>query len=877
MLISAILDDKAGGAYTEWVVQNLAPTYAANPGVPLYSTLGTHTFKVPVYYAQQDFSHRLTLNWLDALLKPIRDDPQNPDRVTRIDCTSPYDPAKIGRDEAFTLLDSPQEYQGQSEVPTLFLGRIANVVMEGGPANVSLVEEWARGSWGRRRGRGFSILEEYTDLGDRADIQELIQQVRKEAQLRVLDVVKLSKERKMPAREWPRYVEHNLPQFVREHYGYRRATGEEFRGEFGKALDECSRAQLDIFRRLVRLWLLRTLMGGDKSGRLGYAYDLLDGLIGHLDDFLAFMDKVRAKRQEVNPRLEAEKARNTTRKRMEFYAPKKFLFFFEHPRAHTTQRAYLQAEQDLLDVRKDELLHGAVVQTVREMKAHCEKVREELARWIRLLAMGDPATGVEGLYPMLNRQRREIEQTRMADERLTAVQTRIGKLEYPAEQEQEELQRLMAGVVWRIEEGIDGFRLDLSIEPAGEPATRLERVTGQERAELRQHLTQRNLETLQGYAYRRFGRLPEETRVAERLRQEFGTPQAFAEAIGDRAEPLFDKAPGMQGGPAKWSELIRVSTEDVDEATLALIQGVERERRRRQGLDPDVRDQDQLVQAVGSADPHKCTIVRTDDLLRAELFRAWHDCREAYLRNREMPPHLNHNFPAEANAARYELKYAEKRRKQYRVFHPWVVMLLEHPDRLEQFFLCWALGWVRIEDDGARSWYELDVPGYQERYGRSFKLTAPSAALRSFFQGARAFVLEGLDQSPQSTWMLDYDEIREALEDKERAEEAESWLSFLREQAAQGEESGPVDERLVARWLRYHIQELDGLRKMGKELPEGEPANYAQAYTDLADVAQLMFEERLERKEIQLGRRARRQSPPPPPPAPPSAEEEISE
>ncbi|MCL5997371.1 MAG: tubulin-like doman-containing protein, partial [Chloroflexi bacterium] len=48
--ISAIVDDKAGDAYTKWA-ENILKEYAVNPGIPLYSTVGTHSYKVPVYYA----------------------------------------------------------------------------------------------------------------------------------------------------------------------------------------------------------------------------------------------------------------------------------------------------------------------------------------------------------------------------------------------------------------------------------------------------------------------------------------------------------------------------------------------------------------------------------------------------------------------------------------------------------------------------------------------------------------------------------------------------------------------------------------------------------------------------------------------------------
>jgi hypothetical protein len=233
-----------------------------------------------------------------------------------------------------------------------------------------------------------------------------------------------------------------------------------------------------------------------------------------------------------------------------------------------------------------------------------------------------------------------------------------------------------------------------------------------------------------------------------------------------------------------------------------------------------------------------------------------------------MPPELNHNFPAEANASKWELKYSRRRRQEYRVFHPWVVMLLERPKRLEQFLFSLALEWACLSDDGARTWYELNVPGFDERYGQIFRLTAPSTAPPSIFQGAKAFVLDGKDQSPRSTWRLDYEEIEEALENLEREQGPEAWMAFLRGQMDSGDDPRrPVDEREVVRWLRGRVSELIELRRLQKDWPKGEPADFEQAYTDLADVAALMFEERLATKETVLKRQARKSpSAPPPPP-----------
>ncbi|MGC8837866.1 MAG: tubulin-like doman-containing protein [Anaerolineae bacterium] len=857
--ISALLDEKAGQAYTEWIVTNLGPVYAGNPGVVFYSSLGAHTYKVPVYYSEQDFADRLTLDWLDALVKPVRDDPSDPERVTRVERVHWQDPNRLGYEDALKLLQESQAYEGQSEAPTLFLGEIANVILQGAGENLNLVRQHAEGSLGMQRRRaGFSWLSVFPNLGDRADMAQVIERVSREARLRVMEAVKPGRESKIPPQEWPQYVARVLPPFIREHYGYRTASGEEHRGKFGEVLQQCKDAQVGIFRRLVRLWLMRTLMEGDKAGRVGYAYDLLDGLVNRLKEFEAFMDRVAAMRQELNPRLEAEKERSVKYGQVQEYARKKFLAVLEHPKVHSTQVAYLQAEQAVVDVRKDEILHWAVVETVREMRKYAEALRAELERWIRVLATGDPATGVEGLYATLARKRRELEETRQADQKLSAVQTRLAELEFPKEEVKKEVQRLLRGVQWDLEETDGQVQLLFSIRPEDEVPTTLESFRGVEHPEARKHLTERNLSAVKGYASRRFSHLPAETRVAEHIRRIYGTPQAFAQEVLGKAQPLFDRPVAEQTSAKKWATLVRVSTDDVQEATRQFFQDAVREMRLAK-LSTEARDQDKLIDLVGSKDPHKCTVVYTEDLMEPQVFRAWHDCQKAYLEYKAVPPHLNHNFPAEANAAKYELEYSSRHNTQYRVFHPWVVMLLEHPQRLEQFFLSWGLGWIAVEDDGANTWYELRAPGFKHRDGRQFRLTPASRQLWSLFQLAKSFVLEGRDQFPQSTWLLNYERLDGALQEYQREVGLEGWREFLLAQLGKESKVRLQPEQRILAQLQERIRELDGFKESGGALPAGEPANYKDAYTDLAAVAELMLEDLLKSVEDRLARQKRQE------------------
>lgn len=855
--ISAILDDEAGRAYTEYA-ENLAPDYLENRGIPLYSIIGTHTFKVPAYYAQQDFSNKLTKNWLDTLLVPVYDDTDS-NKIVRVSNASPHDPTVTGREEALQLLTHPRSHDNATEAPTLFYNRIANIVGEGASDNPAIVEQYARGHLG-----GTPFIGDFTNLGDRHDMTELISRIKAAARLNIEHVIKTSKEIKEKTKDFPRRVENNIGQFIRQNYGFRTAKGEEDRGSFGRLLDESGAAQLSIFRRLVNYWLMDALMSGDKSGRLGYAYDLLEGIDDHFDDFLEFMEKVKDRRQKTyQPYLKAQEARQRAWQTVLKYANTKLLAIVDHPRAHSSQTQYLKAEQTVINTRKDELLHISITNTVRGMKSYCEEVRHEVARWIQILATGDPVTGVTSLMSALDSHRRSVEQTRQADEMLVAVQTRMGDIEYPLQEDSPEVRNLIQAVSWQMKDTENkGFELELSVEPHEYSRINLERLSGAKQAADTKSLTQRNLNRIQNYAIKHFSDLTSDTRVAKTIHEEFETAQNFVSELGDKAEPLFEQHQGAQGGPAKWSHLIRIREEDLDEDTLRFFRGTLDENknvlengvvqilREREGLQPNQRNLDQLIDLVGSADQHKCTMVRTDDLMQVGLFASWHDCQEAYLNNSQIPPKLNQNFPAEANASEYELKLATKRRQLYRVFHPWVVMLLEYPDRLEQFFLCQAFEWISIRDAGAESWYELEIPGFD----RAFQLTPRDKTLWSTFQAARYFVLEGLEQKSDSVWMLDYGKIKTSL-DNEILQRGDGWLDFLKEQVTKYDGLENVPQRVVPQWLSFHIQELEAMSDRGTKLPKGEPADFTTAYSDLADVALLMMEDLKESKEVQLGRK----------------------
>lgn len=842
--ISAVLDEKAGEKYTRWAA-NLAPLYAAkeNQGIPLYSAVGTFTYKVPIYYAQQTFSHRFTSNWLDQLIKPIKDDRNAPNRVTRISAQSPEDGSRVGRQDATRILLNKHGYKGKEAAPTIFYRSLVEV-LDKGDEDEALITQYARGSSSSGK-----TWQTFVDLSDRKDIADVVMRVQKEAKLKLRDSICPSKDMQgEKPRDFIPRAGRDLPAFVSTHYGHRNVDGTENVGKYGEMLKECSNAQTLIFKDLLETWLLNTLMGGDKRGRLGYAWDLLDGMHDRFQTFTQCMDKVRKKRQELRPELEIRTRRDNAHREMLDYCNKRFLIFFDDPRANDYQERYLATEQALVELRKDDLLHITVLATVRAMQLHCDNMRDELRRWAELLALGNPATKVESLYVVMERERRDLESTKQADVQMDQVQERLPDLPYPEDFEKNEINGLMAGIEWTLDAN---DKLQLAIKMTDEGNMGFERPRGAETQDAMRSLTNRNISGLRGYAQRRFSGLKAETRVAEKLREKFGDAEALARDMKNKAEPLARREEGKGKDAARMSELIRVSTEGIELITTQFLQGRKRDGESNEwiedGLEQQVRalrnmpkyarDEEKLIELVGSADQHKCTIVRTDDLMPFDAFSSWYLAQKAYLNNTRYTPDLNHIFPAERNAAELERKLSDKRHRNYRVFHPWVVMLLEYPKRLEQFFMCLARNWISA--DKVKGVYLLRAPKHPV-----IQLTPISEPLHSLFQAARYYVLEGHDQVTGSTRRVNYATVDQALKDEQTSLGAD-WAIFLQRNTYDMQTEDYRDDSIGQMFLKHS----DRLKQNLSEriaLPEGEPGNFEQAYLDFADVATLMFEQRHE-------------------------------
>ena len=816
--ISAILDSTAGRNYTQWVTSNLAASFSGHPGVPMYSAIGTYTLKVPIYYIVQEHSHNFALGILERLLGTEKDDeekvislaPPNRNRQAGI--------GKNGREEVLSFLRTPSlTRKGEETIHnTLLTAKIADIVEQDAVHNTALQKRHAEGSLssGRRGDEAYIWLSALAKLGDSAEAKKLTDEIGRTLDLRLVTEVPTSRVYKdHPTRAVHRLAQ-RIPTFKRENYGIEMASGEETRGRYGAALEECRDFQVERFRALLRLWTLNTLQSESddpeisQGGKLGYTYDFFDGLVGAFDQFILFMDKVKEMRHgELQLPRQAADLEVRREKQMKDIAGKKFLFFFTHPQAYSSQEAYLAAVQKSIDLRKDQLFHEVVVETARMMQDYCKQARRETGEWIERLATGEASKGIVGLYKAITDSLDRVRVTHQSDQRLSRVQHLMADTSYQIDEQR--VKGALGKIKWDVRLDDGRFSIDCTLATPEQPQLGVN--TAADMARLL------NLSEIQ------FLHLPEGRRIGEVLLQEEGykTSVELADKLNGQGEPLFTSHAGAEAGE-KQTNIIRVHT----------------------GFDPTVEELfveagNQLqelqtpinVRLVDSDDQHKCTVMRSDDMIRSQEFEMWHECREKYAAEIEDAPQrapLLHIFPAEVNAAEYERQLG-RINLNWRTFHPKVVMVLENKERVKQFLQCLTYGFVSQTKDPRtdRSFWQLMLPEATE----PLHLTVPGGE-QDIFLVLNQYVLAGRDARPEKRIFIPFKAIDRAILDEQRRLGPVEAENLLRSQI----ESGFVADMKA----RYSSIVDETWKRTGKE-PEMEVVVEGQEYEDLGDLAHLML------------------------------------
>jgi hypothetical protein len=610
-----------------------------------------------------------------------------------------------------------------------------------------------------------------------------------------------------------------MTEFRDEHIGVELPNGTVAGGKFAEALDKCAQVHKQRFADLLRLWMLNTLMGGEgtetdsiraRSGKLGYAIDFADGLGKVLDNFLQFMEKVRQERTALKLYQNAQDRRARAERLMVAASPRKVLFWV-HPRAHKTQELYLDAEQRLIDVRKDELLHDAVVKVVRAFRAIVTQSQLELNRWKIALATGDAATQVVGLYQMAVNMEKGIGVSHQADLSIDQVQNLQGTLKYQTNPQY--LADALKAVAWQVSFKDDRFTVECRMQLP----ERVQELRADRDLKEGKRAVEVNWTAFRELAQSPYAAVPTESKVAWIMAQGASGGQ-IADALYQRGEPLWMPSTGANFGAFTRSNYVRVNHHfdpEVRSKWEEARQRLQQKYQQGQGGVP--------VFLVESEDPHKCTVFRSDDMMTSDDFAAWHECRQAYLdtvAQSTRKASLFYIFSAEKNAAEYEQQRAQKLEMPYKEFGPKAVMILEDKVRAKMCLMAMVYGLIRSTSDGAA--YALAQDG---RPPLMMTLPNESSGRDDLFTIFDTFVLLGKNRDPKSTTTIDYRQVDQAL-------------SKAKQMVGQSQQN--IEK------LRNLIEKLGQDQTSSADLLGGLSLEPNAEFQDLADLFKLMLLEEIE-------------------------------
>lgn len=786
-VISAILDEKAGQVYNDWVYTNLAEVYGKNPSTPMYSAIGAYTIQIPANYIETISSHAFCEVMLLCLLSPgVAPDPETRRLAAEgamrhlalaYKAANREDHGYSGRQRAYTFLTDGSAYEGQMINPTIFMARVAGLLSEAREQGKlpQVIDRLAcAGTMGGGGAEGW--LRFYPEFGNDPQFMKLQLEVRVHTDLNL--VTAFSRREKEKAEDFRKRII-QLDPLVQTMFGSSKTSGNwmgEDDGTFGDVLREVHNVHLELFRQMLRLRLLSLLMGRDanpliaRTGKLGYTYDYFDGVASDIGWFLQnVMVRVNQQRSELGLAIDAEIRNRKAEDYLDKVRNKKCFFLWESPAVKKAERLYLLTEQEKLDLRREDILHRYVVRTLRAMKEAAEQARDSVQSWIWHLSTGDLASGLPGLWNNLLNSEAKVVEAHGWDQRTHAAKRMVAAEVLPVNDED------LANILkrWQWNAGYEGDRLWLNVnilpEVEGAPIDILDNPI-RASLERRDEMGIRNAGHLLGLARRNYAGLVGRTTVADTILTQYGSDGGteFANNIAtQKAEPLF--AGAVIANPKRKSNLIRVQAPTNDQ----FFADVRRRLCELAQIDPERADENYMIQVVGSENPFKLTLVRSDDLYNYDEYAAWEECQAAYAahvndKHGLMRPVNLHNFAAEANAVEYEARLMGEGEEAYRPLHPRVVMLLENPEPLRQFLYLLILGNItEVQDRTAHRW-ELN---WERSAGpETIYLTRPWredawGPRPNIFHAAHGYAIRQKSQEAYSQAIVDIDHARIYISD----------------------------------------------------------------------------------------------------------------
>lgn len=881
--ISTVTDVEAGTIYTLDVTNRASVAQAQMGKTVGYTALGTWTVRVPIYYALQEYAYSFAKELLDIWLIPMRDQNKNLVGVALNQNREAGQGKKRGKDEAVEFLQNPTGVEVRVKhakdtlalegaatrtiLNTPFLQRVGEIYQKQLINNAQNIINDAQGGHTLLLDGtvnpstyigAYAVLPQdssetkifYDNRTHEIDLKEMNSAL----EANIWNAAPPSRELNEPPLEAPDRLKTAIEKFDKTHYG----TGGG-RGDFGMMLDKARLFQVGRFRQMLHQWTVNTLNGtkGDaenrRSGKLGYVHDFFLELIKACDYFSNYIDAVMEKRGQSQLRNAHQQVVDETRQAMVDHAGDKCIIMFNHPRAHMTQRAYLQAVDDYHAAIKDDMLLASFAQAGREMKATVQEMEKTTKAWIDALVVG--TANASGIYRQVESDLGSIRATRRAEQNTGETQLLLNLKEYEKNRDHQDIVAALDRFEWTVNSQ-DGFRIELRAKVPTEKKDAENNVIYED-VERSLSLTDRALDHSQNLeAFTRIGLYyyrdePAKHRAIEEVMQmrepQYSQYEKFGSDLLEYSQPLLELTATAAHSSLIKFDYLRMRTSGF---------GGERVADYKQNLTNWLEEHSRLpssnnLRVVESENEHEITFIQQIDNVQNADFVIWEELRQAYMRHILSGTHMEnaarlHIFPAEVNAARYESKIPrllQHLNKPVRIFHPRVVMLLEDLSKASLFFRCYAYGFIkRQEGTFGERWYYLALPAKADYSARKMDLTLKVDRENHYrtywptpFEVMNNFVNLGHDVTNAQNAII-WEDLRNLIFMLEKE---------LRENNTLKETLNKVTTEGVVKDLRQEgINQRQIFKQNNPGLAENTTALMWQAgqeYEDLADLAEMMY------------------------------------
>ena len=739
-VISAIVDEQAGADYTSYVTVNLASGLARMTHKPYHSSFGSYTIKVPFYYQQELYNYELAEEVLNRLLAPVTN---ATGAITGMEDTNNRDSSTVF---------APRDYHAlptiQNIVSTTLPPQISDTNKKQGSVRQVYVKQTAEQ-------KAVNLLTAFTNIGSDDTAKVILSQLSPTINYQITHKVLPSADNhETPRVSFTRVINDSEAEIKRV-VGEVRVDGTQSLGAYGSSLQQINTVQVQRYQNQLAAHVLYVLNGVDpdpiiaKSGKIGYLLTFFAGLKAELSAYLAFLNEVVLERATHQYYLRS--SQNIVNKKRAFEQQKDkqcwitFWDDFTHPDARQAERDYLISAQMFIDQRKADILLEVMKGTISEFLSVVNSEKNKIEQWANALLLDEKC-----LYKVEKSDHAAVGIAYDNDKAADRVSKHLTGAGYKVETKA--IGNVLAKHNWTRDAN---GNLQLLIDGKAMHSQNINDQT-----------TMANKVLLHGATQTEFDTFQRPPSIAEQLinpNSPYPTAQSLAQYLNGKCEPHYVPSPANPATPNTMALYTRVdSTQTVDHANYFT-------QYKTSMAELILNLQGNPNQLVGSEDPYKLTVFRSDDLLPSNAFRIWEECRDAYINEltsneNQMNPEKMHIFPAEQAAARYELGI-RKRTGNYRILNPQVVSLLVDKSRFEYFFMALAFDLIKKKADttGALYW-SYEMPGSPEVYLSMPAIAMPVATesrnVHWSFQLVNAFISGRDVRTSQTGNFIRFDELK---------------------------------------------------------------------------------------------------------------------